>query len=87
MAEVISNGQTGLVILENSEKMISTGKEFIVGLMEEYSMALGEITKSMGQAHLHGRMARSMSVSMSTIRNRDMVYLLGQTERAIKDSG
>ena len=39
---------------------------------------IGNATRCMAKARSHGRMAVNMKVNITTIKNKDMVYLLGQ---------
>jgi hypothetical protein len=77
MEKALSSGLTGLLMRENSLKIILKAKELIAGLTEECIKAIGKIIKWMEKVFLLGRMAENMRANIKMIKNTDMACLPG----------
>ena len=71
-------GQMVVPIKEISMRIIYMEEEYIAGLMEEYIMVHGSVTKCMGMEYLHGLMEENMKVNMLMIKNKERECLSGQ---------
>lgn len=77
MELVLSNGQTVLHILVNFITITFTGKEYILGLTEEFMKENGEQIRCMVKARSSGQMVASMSENTVKTKKEDTVNLFG----------
>ena len=80
-------GPTCLLIKEISTIITFMVMANISGLMEESIQATGYATKCMGKDFSPGRTVENIKEITMTIRNKVMVFLLGQTEDNMTDNG
>lgn len=85
--EASKNGQTAPCMKVTTEMARKRGKESSSGLMEQFTMANGRITRCTEQDTLSGRTGDLTRGSTKTIRNTVMELLSGQTAGNMKETG
>ena len=80
MDQVITSGMMVLLISDNGLTMLLKGSGNILGMMEEFIMAIGMLTTWMEWANTSGVMAEHIQENTNKTKNMDMDCISGQME-------